>query len=48
VNPDLAEELLRRVMGWRTDQIGENYRKLRALGIGYDDYVQFGPGRRFI
>ena len=49
MNPDLAEELLRHVMDWRTDQIGENYRKLRALGIsGYDDYVQFRPGRRFI
>lgn len=49
MDPDLAEELLGSVMDWRAEQIGKNYRDLRALGnFGYDDYMQFGPGRRFM
>jgi hypothetical protein len=46
----LAEELLAKVMGWRTPaEFVEHGRPLMAMATyKYDDYQQFSPGMRFI
>ena len=47
---DLEEKMVSRVMGWHTpEQAQGNHRRLRALAAsGYDEYMQFSPGMRFV
>ena len=43
------ERLLAKVMGWSTADIEAEYYHLAVLGnSGYDDYMQFMPGMRFV
>ena len=45
---DIRETILAKVLGWKGD-IGDEYYDLQALGnSGYDDYMQFRPGMRFV
>ena len=45
---DIRETILAHVLGWEED-IGDEYYDLQALGnSGYDDYMQFRPGMRFV
>ena len=49
MNADLAARLLRKVLGWAPEDVGDKLQKLTALGdSGYDDYMRFEPGMRFI
>lgn len=47
---DLEEKMFSRVTEWRTpEQAQGSHRLLRALAAsGYDDYMQFRPGMRFV
>lgn len=46
---DVLERVLSQVLGWDKEEIGDEYYHLAALGnSGYDDYVQFMPGTRFV
>lgn len=45
---DIRETILAKVLGWKGN-IGDEYYDLQALGnSGYDDYMQFRPGMRFV
>ena len=46
----LEERMVGKVMGWRTpEQAQGNHRRLRAMAAsGYDEYMQFSPGMRFV
>lgn len=46
---DLEERLVSQVMGWDAKESKMEHRNLRALAMyGYDEYMQFGPGMRFV
>ena len=49
MNAELAEKLLQKVLGWDPEDVGDELLKLKALGdSGYDDYMRFEPGMRFV
>jgi hypothetical protein len=46
---DLAERLLKEVMGWDTGEFAERVRDLQALAaVKYDEYGNYGPGSKFV
>lgn len=46
---ELEERLVSQVMGWGAEESKAEHRNLRALAMyGYDEYMQFGPGMRFV
>ena len=46
---DLAERLLRQVMGWDTGEFAERVRDLQALAVvKFDEYGNYGPGSKFV
>ena len=46
---ELEERLVSKVMGWDTKRSKREHRRLRTLAAyGYDEYMRFGPGMRFV
>ena len=46
---ELEARLVSQVMGWDAKESKTEHRILRALAMyGYDEYMQFGPGMRFV